>query len=408
MEFAKNQHPLWIVGNGPSLKGFNFDKLEGRRWLGMNAAYRHWDRMGHYPTYYCCLDSEVSESHAGDIIRLVERAADYGLEKFLLLDDLIASHKVLQLSDRVVNFSTLVGHDQSISSVRTTGSHALLWGAVMGYVNLTICGVDQNYVEIAPGLKQMGGTRLQVVSKTDSPNYYFADYQRVGDVLNLPNPVPALHKAAWLRVVRYIHRHYPEVRLQNASPVSLLPGVPSVTLLPDMTTTMRSEAAGFEPAAHPTLMVPDGRSFEWAASHLLPPRFVYASGPNTGCLGAGWRRNPPDKVPNAGRWHLSIWNKSHRNDLPRFGSLLYKIDEGSDGDEGLAGLHLEFDQWIGLHRKNAAGPPDLAWLALKLDRINVESDSLSRITPAHTAMHTLKRYAYGCIRRFDSFRSGLS
>ncbi len=39
-----------VMGNGPSLKGFDFTRLNGVTTLGMNAAYRYWDQIGWYPT----------------------------------------------------------------------------------------------------------------------------------------------------------------------------------------------------------------------------------------------------------------------------------------------------------------------------------------------------------------------
>src|SRR3546814_4677157 len=41
---------MFIAGNGPSLKELDFSWLQGVDWLGMNAAYRHWDRIGIYPS----------------------------------------------------------------------------------------------------------------------------------------------------------------------------------------------------------------------------------------------------------------------------------------------------------------------------------------------------------------------
>src|SRR3546814_2191016 len=61
---------MFIAGNGPSLKELDFSWLQGVDWLGMNAAYRHWDRIGIYPSLYCCLDKVVVKSHAEQILRL--------------------------------------------------------------------------------------------------------------------------------------------------------------------------------------------------------------------------------------------------------------------------------------------------------------------------------------------------
>jgi hypothetical protein len=38
----------------------------------MNAACRQWDRVGWYPTHYCCLDEEVVLTHRDAIRRLLD------------------------------------------------------------------------------------------------------------------------------------------------------------------------------------------------------------------------------------------------------------------------------------------------------------------------------------------------
>jgi hypothetical protein len=40
---------LVVLGNGPSLAGFDFSRFRGFDAIGMNAAYRYWDEIGWYP-----------------------------------------------------------------------------------------------------------------------------------------------------------------------------------------------------------------------------------------------------------------------------------------------------------------------------------------------------------------------
>ena len=64
-----------ILGNGPSLQGFDFSRLKPFDVFGMNAAYRYWDLINWYPRFYSCLDAVVGMSHADEIARLVRKAA---------------------------------------------------------------------------------------------------------------------------------------------------------------------------------------------------------------------------------------------------------------------------------------------------------------------------------------------
>ena len=61
------QNQVVVLGNGPSLKGFNFLCLSNVDSIGMNAAYRHWERINWYPTHYVCLDDQLIETHACSI-----------------------------------------------------------------------------------------------------------------------------------------------------------------------------------------------------------------------------------------------------------------------------------------------------------------------------------------------------
>ena len=56
-----------IMGNGPSLKNFNFELLKNKNVLGMNAAYRYWEKINWFPNYYACLDPIVALSHYSKI-----------------------------------------------------------------------------------------------------------------------------------------------------------------------------------------------------------------------------------------------------------------------------------------------------------------------------------------------------
>ena len=62
---------LILLGNGPSLRGFDFARLRKFDCIGMNAAYRYWHQIGWYPRYYICLDLVVGVSHKDAIVDMV-------------------------------------------------------------------------------------------------------------------------------------------------------------------------------------------------------------------------------------------------------------------------------------------------------------------------------------------------
>ena len=181
---------LVVLGNGPSLRGFDFDRLEGFDTMGMNAAYRYWERIGWSPRYYICLDTVVGLSHKEAIARLIRESDVNGIRYFVLrrnlvdcLEDLADHPRILVFDDMQKSFSLLSGE------LITTGSHAALMGAIFGYRTIYLLGIDCNYTERVSGSREIGEHVLEIVDgSADNPNYFFDDYQRQGDRYHVPNP----------------------------------------------------------------------------------------------------------------------------------------------------------------------------------------------------------------------------
>ena len=47
-----------ILGNGNSLKNFDFNTLDGET-IGTCLAYRYWYKINWFPDHYCCVDDVV-------------------------------------------------------------------------------------------------------------------------------------------------------------------------------------------------------------------------------------------------------------------------------------------------------------------------------------------------------------
>lgn len=191
-----------IMGNGPSLRGFDFNRLKNFDVFGMNAAYRFWDRLDWYPQFYSCLDLLVGESHAHEIKRLIENAHIYGIKRFLLLDNLIQKLEVSRNRNRVINFDILKNGSELLSAPSvTTGSHTAAWASFLGYKEIFLLGIDSNYVENIEGAKSLGGRVVQMeTTPHNNPNYFFDDYQQKGDVSQTPNPDRPLHLQSWREI----------------------------------------------------------------------------------------------------------------------------------------------------------------------------------------------------------------
>jgi len=193
-----DERTLFLLGNGPSLKGVDFNLLSPYTTLGMNAAYRYWHSIGWRPTFYACLDTVVGLSHKDEIASLIEEVGEKAIQKFLLRQNLIeALGKVAQTS-KVINFDAL-RTTQTLLQIDpiTTGSHAALWAIEEGYQQVVMLGIDGRYQEIVDGARKTGGIELEIIEELENPNYFFDGYQQPGDRYNIPNPRPDLHLSAW-------------------------------------------------------------------------------------------------------------------------------------------------------------------------------------------------------------------
>jgi glycosyltransferase involved in cell wall biosynthesis len=230
-----------VLGNGPSLRGFDFATLDAVDSLGMNAAYRYWDRVGWYPTHYACLDDQLIETHADAIYRLIISGQ---VRTAFLISKILAYHPDLsgrdnvfflesfnrqrqrRLADERVPFIESIPFAESDPSKVTTGAYAVRYAAHLGYREVAILGVDLRYVEIIPEARQTEGIKL-VVDRTpeSNPNYFFDDYQRAGDKYNVPNPAAHgrnLHVAAFEALAHDIVAYRWPTRVFNANPQSAL------------------------------------------------------------------------------------------------------------------------------------------------------------------------------------------
>ncbi len=196
--FERSNEPAFVVGNGPSLRDFDFEKLRGRVWVGMNAAYRFWEKAGIFPHIYACLDTVVQDSHKEEIRDLVERRDELGIRFFFLrksFEDFWPDSRdvpgVFFLEDLQVH-APILDRDKI-----TTGSFSVYFCAFLGHTDIKLLGIDLNYVEKIDEAEVQG---RELVIKEDiqsNPNYFFDEYQKIGDRYNPPNRHEGMHLRSW-------------------------------------------------------------------------------------------------------------------------------------------------------------------------------------------------------------------
>ena len=284
---------LFVLGNGPSLAAVDLKDLRDVDSLGMNAAYRYWDQIDWYPTYYACMDEVVVDSHADEIARLIRESDENGIQRFFVRRCILETQPQLATHPRVTFLETEQLRRTAIDSKPiTTGSHSLLWGWSMGYSRIFLLGIDLGYVNNAAVARP--DSTLEIADTAGSnPNYFFDGYQQPGDRYNVPNPTPGLHDRAW----QTIHDRLPaEIDVFNLNPRSNLQGFPFGEFdqaLHEATVTPQSWLPLFPPpiaAPRPTdaLVGPYARG---AASleevHLVRSMFLRTTGSNGTMIDVG-------------------------------------------------------------------------------------------------------------------------
>jgi len=247
----RTNKPFVILGNGPSLKGFDFFRLEGYDTIGMNAAYRYWDRINWYPTYYICLDTVVVKSHHHEIDRLVQESDKLGIKKFFVRQELFELEPQLEHHPKVITYEEMKRRNPlAFDCVHvTTGSFAARFGIYEGYKDLIMLGIDETYVNFIKESKRKENITLEITeTPDDNPNYFFADYQQKGDQYQIANHSKVynchcrhcngeqrngetLHVDAWKFIRDDLEnpdfiRKYGQVRIINGNPKSAVPFFP--------------------------------------------------------------------------------------------------------------------------------------------------------------------------------------
>ena len=218
---GRRKNAAVIIGNGPSLKGFDLTRLRGFDTLGMNAAYRYWKEIHWYPRYYACLDLVVGAHHCKEIFHLIQNSDRLGIEYFLLRESLINELGEVDHPDKIVNFDFFRrGCHVLQSDPITTGSHSCAWATLLGYRQIYLLGIDCNYVNIDKTAELGQDGILTIVRKGENQNYFFNGYQQIGDRFNIPNPSPDLHIRSWRNMADRIDTE--STKILNANPHSQL------------------------------------------------------------------------------------------------------------------------------------------------------------------------------------------
>ena len=227
-----SQASVLVMGNGPSARLIDFETLcyHGMASVGMNAAYRYWEKIDFRPTHYMCMDTVVIRSHAKQIAGLINEGR---IKRYFLRNEFLELYPEFADHERIVWFDELRNTKGSLFDTHfvTTGSWAIRWMAYEGKRQIALIGIDVNYVEFLPEAQRLGAgsdLRLQLMSTPRfNPNYFFTDYQQAGDQYNIPNDPQyqqdkggLVHVDALREAKQDIERAGVKTRIYDCSPLS--------------------------------------------------------------------------------------------------------------------------------------------------------------------------------------------
>lgn len=217
---GKSNRRLLIIGNGPSTKILADAGLHNLPkdidTFGTTTAYRYFEKINWWPTYYALADRKVVFNHRENFARLLEDPK-CTTKKFFL------SWPIAD-SDRL----EVIAHS-------STGSFSLNKAVELGYSEIYLIGMEGAYVEEIKESRTLSETeiaslgfgvlnlsqaesklRVITVTPTENPNYFFPGYQQEGDIYSLPQA--HTHQMNWKNVADEVHKLGANV--YNLSPIS--------------------------------------------------------------------------------------------------------------------------------------------------------------------------------------------
>lgn len=188
--------PILIICNGPSAAQIDWEWLKTQRdrldTFGMNNAYKMYNKLDFYPTYYANLDNIVIQSHKNKIQELLQlnKIQKLFLHSVCNFEPHITYQRITKLPQQKGEFferdGDLSTNFDEFHSWMNTGSDAVQISIIMGYKTIYLIGAD-GYREQIKEAKHLHGIMYEITeTPTFNPNYWFPDYLEKGDRYNAP------------------------------------------------------------------------------------------------------------------------------------------------------------------------------------------------------------------------------
>lgn len=226
---------LFVMGNGPSLgdvmnNPIKLNFIKKHHTFGLNAAYRAYEKYNFYPTYFGCFDYVVNESHKDAFEKLV--LENNSIKEFYFIGNSNQKQNLfreeVRNNKRFKKFNFIPTDPLKCDRLSTSykefinfgcsGANAVQVGLMKGYRKIILLGCDCNYVNKIKEERSLNvGKQIEIVEEIkNNCNYWFDNYQVVGDRLNTPD-AKIWHIPAWNNVKKYCPEN---TKIINCSEIS--------------------------------------------------------------------------------------------------------------------------------------------------------------------------------------------
>ena len=135
----------FIIGNGPSLKASDLDKIKNEVSFGANRIYKIFDKTDWRPTYYCSQDYKLIKHIKNDIPKMIHGIKLIFLNDYLVNPDIEGAYyaKLIFVEDKKPGFSNDIS--KFVYNSSTVTYTAIQTAIYMGFKEIILLGVDNNY-----------------------------------------------------------------------------------------------------------------------------------------------------------------------------------------------------------------------------------------------------------------------
>ena len=213
---------LVVMGNGPSLRNFDLNILDNYDTFALNCSFRVFDKIGWWPTYHGSFDYNCNKQHKDNFIKLIQ--GDNPIKKCFYVTNISNSNKFQFINLIPFGASNKWNSNEEDFKLFNDGGNSAInacqVGICMGYSKIFLIGVDCNYVPIPDSIISIGNGKEKVIKEIkNNPNYWFDEYQKVGDIYSAPQ-TKKFHLDPWKQFSRKCIKN--NIEVINCSKISKL------------------------------------------------------------------------------------------------------------------------------------------------------------------------------------------